>query len=76
MDNRKNNTGQPKKAAGQRKRPVTIYEIADDIELVGGLEVARNLLKAAFLSAVAGYKRHLEQTNYINEAAEAAKPGL
>jgi hypothetical protein len=46
VDGRKRNAGRHLiKAEGQKKRPVTIYAVNDDIELVGGLDNSRKLLK-------------------------------
>lgn len=58
VDGRKNNAGKHLiKAEGQKKRPVTIYAVNDDIELVGGIECARDILKLAWQGYVLSLKK-------------------
>ena len=46
IDGRKKNAGRHLiKAEGQKKRPVTIYAVNDDVNMIGGLDNSRKLLK-------------------------------
>lgn len=75
QDKRANNTGQPKKPAGKKKQPITIYETKDDIALAGGLDEARKHLKAAWDKLIAELKHHAA-TDPTPDAYENSKPGL
>lgn len=57
VDKRKQNKGQPKKAPGAIKQPITIYETANDIALVGSLNNARTYLKKCWDEYVADLKK-------------------
>jgi hypothetical protein len=57
-DNRvHNNAAHLKKLPQQKKKPITIYEAGEDIELLGGIEASRKHIKEFYAAMVKASKK-------------------